>query len=78
MTFGNKGWGSTDGVSRAIFDAYVDTGGNFIDTADFYSGGRSEELVGSFLTERKLRDSRELLFTLSRAGQPQYFGGGAG
>ena len=56
MTFGNKGWGSPDDVSRHIFDSYVDHGGNFVDTADVYSGGRSEELVGSFIAERKLRD----------------------
>ncbi|MBC7924532.1 MAG: aldo/keto reductase [Bryobacteraceae bacterium] len=56
MTFGNKGWGSTDDVSRRIFEAYVQAGGNFVDTADVYSGGRSEELVGSFIGEGKLRD----------------------
>ena len=56
MTFGNKNWGSTDEVSRQVFDAYIDAGGNFLDTADVYSGGRSEELVGSFVAERKLRD----------------------
>ncbi len=56
MTFGNKGWGSADDVSRHIFDGYIDSGGNFIDTADVYSGGRSEELVGGFIAERKLRD----------------------
>ena len=56
MTFGNKGWGSPDDVSRHIFDSYVDQGGNFVDTADVYSGGRSEELVGHFIAERKLRD----------------------
>ena len=56
MTFGNKGWGSPDDVSRHIFDSYIDQGGNFVDTADVYSGGRSEELVGSFIAERKLRD----------------------
>ncbi len=56
MTFGNKNWGSPDDVSRAIFDAYIDAGGNFIDTADVYAGGRSEELLGSFIAERNLRD----------------------
>ena len=56
MTFGNKNWGSPDEISRAIFDAYVDAGGNFVDTADVYSGGRSEELVGGFIADRKLRD----------------------
>ena len=56
MTFGNKGWGSADAVSRAVFDAYADAGGNFVDTADVYGGGRSEELVGEFVRERGLRD----------------------
>ncbi len=56
MTFGNKGWGSTDEISQAVFNAYVEAGGNFFDTADVYSGGRSEELLGDFLAERKLRD----------------------
>ena len=57
MTFGNKNWGSPDEVSRAVFDAYIDAGGNFLDTADVYAGGRSEELVGSFIADRKLRDT---------------------
>ena len=56
MTFSNTAWGSPDGVSRKIFDAYLDAGGNFVDTADVYSGGRSEELVGQFLAERGARD----------------------
>lgn len=56
MTFGNKGWGSSDEVSQAIFNAYIEAGGNFIDTADVYSGGRSEELLGGYVAERNLRD----------------------
>ena len=56
MTFGTPRWGSPDAVSRAIFDAYVDAGGNFIDTADVYSKGRSETLVGDYIAERRLRD----------------------
>lgn len=56
MTFGNKAWGSNDETSRKVFNAYVDAGGNFVDTADVYSGGRSEELLGSFIGESKLRD----------------------
>ena len=31
-------------------------GGNFVDTADAYTGGHSEELVGKFIADRKLRD----------------------
>lgn len=56
MTFGNPGWGSPDAVSEAIFNTYTDAGGNFVDTADVYSGGRSEELVGQYIADRKLRD----------------------
>ena len=56
MTMGNTEWGSLDADSKTIFNAYVDAGGNSIDTADVYSGGRSEELVGQFVAERRLRD----------------------
>lgn len=56
MTFGAARWGSPDDTSRAVFDAYVDAGGNFIDTADTYSKGYSEELIGTFVAERGLRE----------------------
>ena len=57
MTFGTSRWGMEEKASRAVFAAYVDAGGNFIDTADVYAGGRSEEMVGTFVHERALRDS---------------------
>ena len=56
MTFGTARWGSSDDVSEAVFNAYVDNGGNFIDTADTYAKGRSEELLGGYVAERGLRD----------------------
>lgn len=56
MTFGTPRWGSSDDVSRAVFDAYVDAGGNFVDTADVYAKGRSEELIGGYVADRGLRD----------------------
>ncbi|OWP63778.1 aldo/keto reductase [Hymenobacter amundsenii] len=56
MTFGTPRWGATPDVSRAIFDAYTAAGGNFIDTADIYSGGTSEELVGRFVADGSRRD----------------------
>lgn len=57
MTFGTEwGWGSEENVSRSVFDGYVDAGGNFVDSADAYTGGHSEELVGKFIADRKLRD----------------------
>ncbi|MGL4230940.1 MAG: aldo/keto reductase [Casimicrobium sp.] len=56
MTFGMARWGSDESTSRAIFDSYIDAGGNFVDTADVYSSGRSEQMLGSFIAERGLRD----------------------
>lgn len=56
MTFGMARWGTNDEGSRAVFNAYVEAGGNFVDTADVYSGGRCEEMLGGFITERNLRD----------------------
>ncbi len=56
MTFGPGGWNADDATSRAIFDAYRGAGGNFIDTADIYSGGGSETLVGQFIKETGSRD----------------------
>lgn len=57
MTFGTEwGWGSDKETARAMFDAYVDAGGNFFDTADAYTGGTSETWLGEFIAERGLRD----------------------
>lgn len=50
MTFGEAwGWGASAEESRRIFDAYVEAGGNFVDTACNYTDGQSEELVGAFV-----------------------------
>ncbi len=56
MTFGTARWGSDEAGSRDVFNAYVDAGGNVVDTADVYSSGRSEEMVGRFIRDRGLRD----------------------
>jgi aryl-alcohol dehydrogenase-like predicted oxidoreductase len=56
MTFGAGRWGADEATSRAIFNAYVNAGGNFADTADVYSGGQSEEMLGRFIAERGNRD----------------------
>jgi aryl-alcohol dehydrogenase-like predicted oxidoreductase len=55
MTFGTARWGSGETASRDVFNAYLEAGGNFIDTADVYSGGRCEEMLGQFIAERALR-----------------------
>ncbi len=56
MTFGTARWGSPDDTSGAIFDAFVAAGGNFLDTADTYAKGRSEELLGQFVARSGLRE----------------------
>lgn len=56
MTFGTPRWGMDDDASQAVFRRYVELGGNFVDTADAYAGGRSEEMVGRFVAEEGLRD----------------------
>lgn len=50
MTFGEVwGWGASKEGSREIFDCFVDQGGNFIDTANNYTDGTSEQYVGDFI-----------------------------
>ena len=56
MTFGPGDWGADEATSRSIFNAYREAGGNFVDTADIYSGGESEALVGRFIGEAGCRD----------------------
>jgi aryl-alcohol dehydrogenase-like predicted oxidoreductase len=80
MTFGTEwGWGSEESVARAIFTRYLEAGGNFIDTANGYTEGKSEELLGKFMKDAKNRDAIVLAtkFTFStRPGDPN--GGGNG
>ncbi|KPX42446.1 aldo/keto reductase [Pseudomonas syringae pv. tagetis] len=49
------GWGhgADPLVSKAIFNAYAEAGGNFIDTADIYQFGQSEALLGTLLEGRR-------------------------
>jgi aryl-alcohol dehydrogenase-like predicted oxidoreductase len=56
------GWTTDQKASEAVLDAYVEAGGNFIDTADVYSrwapgnqGGESETALGSWMAARKNR-----------------------
>jgi aryl-alcohol dehydrogenase-like predicted oxidoreductase len=50
MTFGEDwGWGSSKDESRQVYDAFLEAGGNFIDTANVYTNGTSEKLLGEFM-----------------------------
>lgn len=53
MTFGSE---ADEATSFRIMDDYVEAGGNFLDTADVYSAGVSEEIIGRWLKGKKLRD----------------------
>jgi aryl-alcohol dehydrogenase-like predicted oxidoreductase len=54
MTFGEDlGWGASKEESRKVFDAYAAAGGNFIDTANIYTNGTSEKMVGEFVKPQR-------------------------
>jgi aryl-alcohol dehydrogenase-like predicted oxidoreductase len=71
MTFGTEwGWGADEESSRAMFNRYLEKGGNFVDTADGYTNGKSEQLVGKFLQETKTRDKVVLATKFTFNGEP--------
>jgi aryl-alcohol dehydrogenase-like predicted oxidoreductase len=53
MTFGQE---ADEATSHQLLDRFVDAGGNFIDTADVYGGGASEEVIGRWLAGRSRED----------------------
>lgn len=63
MTFGAE---ASEDDSHAILDNYVGTGGNFIDTADVYSAGVSEEIIGRWLAKRKDAHHQVVIATKGR------------
>jgi aryl-alcohol dehydrogenase-like predicted oxidoreductase len=66
MTFGETwGWGASKDESRKIFDAFAESGGNFIDTANNYTDGTSEEYVGEFVSSERERFVVATKYTLS-------------
>ena len=69
MTFGEDlGWGTSVQDSTAIIDDYLERGGNFIDTANVYTHGHSEKIIGDHLTKDRSRRDRVVLAT-------KFFGG---
>jgi len=54
MTFGEDwGWGASKEEARKIYDAFRNAGGNLIDTANLYTNGTSESLLGEFSKEHR-------------------------
>lgn len=80
MTFGEDwGWGASEEVSHQMLDTYFNAGGNFIDTANRYTNGHSEEIIGSYFKEKGSRDGKVIatnFFGQMYHGDPN--GGGAG
>jgi len=60
MNFGTGGYhaayGKTLDESRPIFRRYLEDGGNFVDTADFYTAGESERILGRLIAEAGIRE----------------------
>jgi aryl-alcohol dehydrogenase-like predicted oxidoreductase len=80
MTFGEEwGWGSSVQESQAILERFVERGGNFVDTANGYTLGHSERIIGDWMTREPGRRDRLVIatkfFTNLYPGDPN--GGGA-
>ncbi|MDZ5454373.1 aldo/keto reductase [Labrys sp. ZIDIC5] len=81
MTFGEDfGWGASEENSHAMLSAYLERGGNFVDTANIYTGGHSEKIIGDYLQQGNVRRDGIVLSTKFYCslfpGDPN--GGGAG
>ncbi|QBD77165.1 aldo/keto reductase [Ktedonosporobacter rubrisoli] len=64
MSFGEDlGWGSSVQESEAIISRYLQEGGNFIDTANIYTRGHSEKIIGDFFAQHKGRRDRVVIAT---------------
>ncbi|MFO0685871.1 MAG: aldo/keto reductase [Sandaracinus sp.] len=80
MTFGEDwGWGSSVKESEAILDAFLARGGNFIDTANAYTKGHSEKILGDHIGRHPSKRDRVVIATkfLSNLYRGDPNGGGA-
>ncbi len=66
MTFGTDwGWGADHNEAQRIFDAYLEKGGNFVDTANYYTNGTAETMLGGYLQKRRERVVLATKYTLN-------------
>jgi aryl-alcohol dehydrogenase-like predicted oxidoreductase len=68
MLFGDEERGADASESRRIFEAFLEAGGNFLDTANHYVGGRSEEILGDLIAEERERLVVGTKYTLTMQG----------
>jgi aryl-alcohol dehydrogenase-like predicted oxidoreductase len=77
MTFGeNWGWGASKEVSRQIFETFAEAGGNFIDTANHYTDGTSEQYLAEFMAAERDYFVVGTKYTLSELERPDPNAGG--
>ncbi|MFM2267228.1 MAG: hypothetical protein RL757_669 [Bacteroidota bacterium] len=76
MTFGTEwGYGADYEGSKALFDRFVNAGGNFLDTANRYTEGSSERYLGEFIKSDRHRFVVATKYTLfDRKGDPNFSG----
>jgi aryl-alcohol dehydrogenase-like predicted oxidoreductase len=66
MSFGDAwGFGADQATSHRVLDAFAAAGGNFLDTANKYHGGQTEEIVGSWLAGKRDRAVLATKYTLA-------------
>jgi aryl-alcohol dehydrogenase-like predicted oxidoreductase len=69
MTFGDDwGWGAAKEEARKVYDAFREAGGNFIDTANFYTNGTSESFLGEFMKDHRQSVVLATKYTMSAPG----------
>lgn len=71
MTFGAEGWGTDFAEAETMLGRYRELGGNFVDTANFYSHGESERMLGKLLA-----DCRQQMVVATKYSLAMPFNGG--
>ncbi|MGX7675682.1 aldo/keto reductase [Plantactinospora sp. DSM 117369] len=74
MNFGTSGfhaaYGKTEAEAEPILRGYLEAGGNFVDTADFYTAGESERILGRLIAAAGVRDKLVLTSKFTNSIDP--------
>src|SRR6202521_5008928 len=64
MTFGQEwGFGADEATAGRLMDRFIERGGNFIDTANIYTGGHSERIIGNHIGRDAAKRDRTVIAT---------------
>ncbi|MBC7927082.1 MAG: aldo/keto reductase [Bryobacteraceae bacterium] len=75
MTFGEEwGWGSSAETAGTIYQSFRDAGGNFVDTADVYTNGNSERILGQLIAGHRHEVVLATKFTAAMGTDPNSAG----